>query len=260
MTKEYQEIIFDVIDQVGIIGLNRPEKLNTFTWKIWMNWKTRSALWSPTTISAAFVLWGNEKVFSAGADYNVVATLDNPMAGYRFISRFHGLANRIEALNKPTVAAVAGHCLGGAFSLLLSTDIRIASEGAKMGLPQMTRGSVPSGGGIIRLAELIGISRAKYYAYTGRSITAAEALPMGLVNQVVADGTLYEKTLETAKKFAALSPNAVLMTKTSVAGSMNPARYTALEHDRKCYAILCGDKTKMQDTKKFLNRDREKNQ
>ncbi len=254
----YQSIIYQLAEGVAVVTLNRPQKLNTLTFE--MMDELNDVLDKVETDGGigAFMVWGSETVFGAGADLGTVAGLQQtPISGYRFSSAIHTLVNRIEAVSKPTLAAIAGYCLGGSLELALGFDVRIASEGAKFGLPELSRGSIPGGGGTIRLSDALGASRAKYMMFTGERLSAREALDAGMVSKVVADGTLYEEAFALAKEFARLSPNAVLMTKTSVAGAMNPARRLALEHERKSYSMLYGDKEKLEKTQAFLDRKKQ---
>ncbi|MGD8230135.1 MAG: enoyl-CoA hydratase-related protein [Desulfobacteraceae bacterium] len=125
--------------------------------------------------------------------------------------RGHQMNLEIETLGKATIAAINGLALGGGFELAMSCTLRIASEKAKFGLPELGLGVVPGYGGTQRLARLIGKGRALWYLLTGDMIDAAAAVDFGLVNQMVRQDELMEKSIEAAKKIASKGPLAVKM-------------------------------------------------
>lgn len=132
------------------------------------------------------VVHGNDKVFCAGAD---IADTLNAKEGdsvfwYNFSKKYQSICGRIESFRIPVIAAISGHALGGGCELALACDIRIASETARLGLPEVLIGGLPGGGGTQRLPRLIGAGLAKQLLYTGRSLKAEEALRVGLVNEV----------------------------------------------------------------------------
>ena len=149
-----------------------------------------------------------EKSFVAGADISEMATLNVPQ-GQTFGSRGAAVFRKIETLHVPVIAAVNGFALGGGCELAMACDIRICSDNAKFGQPEVGLGIIPGFSGTVRLARLIGMGMAKQLIYTGRAIRADEALRIGLVNAVYPQAELMEKARELANQIAANAPLAV---------------------------------------------------
>lgn len=139
-----------------------------------------------------------------GADFSTVPDVDDMVDRALLKTRL---------LAKPLIAAVNGHCVAGGFELMLSSDLRVASENALLGLPEVRWGILPSGGGAMKLIDQIGYARAMQLMLTAELITARKALEFGLLNSVVPAGEVLEAALAFARKIAANSPLAVTMTK-----------------------------------------------
>ena len=147
-----------------------------------------------------------EKALMAGADIRTLPDLINtPGGGYGLAKAGYAVWDMLEGLPKPTIIAVNGLALGGGCEMMLACDIRIADEKAKIGLPEISLGFFPGGGGTQRLPKLVGKAKAKELMYTGNPITAQEALRIGLVNQVVPHGESLKAALEMAEKINAHS-------------------------------------------------------
>ena len=156
-----------------------------------------------------------DKAFCVGADLKERNRLDD--RGWmqnRVLIR--SLFDSLRALPQPTIASVFGHALGGGFELALNCDLIVAARGAVFGLPEVTVGIVPGGGGTQQLARRVGVARAKELALTGRRITAEEALAMGIVSRVVERERLEEATMELAAEICRASPIAVREAKRAV--------------------------------------------
>jgi enoyl-CoA hydratase/carnithine racemase len=162
----------------------------------------------------AVVLTGTGKAFSVGSDIKEFAH----DSGWLLRAEFeeNGLNDQIEAARFPVIAALNGHALGGGCVLALACDLRLAAASAKLGVPEVRVGAFASGSGTQRLARLVGRGRALYLLLTGRTISAAEALSLGLVEQVVDDGVLQERALDIASDIAAQAPAAVEASKRCV--------------------------------------------
>lgn len=187
----YETIIYDKEDSLGIVTLNRPERLNATNEQLIkeLNMVLDEIEYDDDT--RVVILTGGEKVFCVGAD------LKEQRAPGRS-QRSNRLYNRIERFGKPIIAAINGYALGGGCEMALCCDLRVASEDASIGVPEIKVGSLPSAGGTFRLLPLIGLGRAKELLYTGNSVSGVEALNIGLVNKVTPPG----KALDGAKKLA----------------------------------------------------------
>lgn len=149
-----------------------------------------------------------EKSFVAGADISEMATLNVPQ-GQTFGQKGAAVFRKIEKLHVPVIAAVNGFALGGGCELAMACDIRICSDNARFGQPEVGLGIIPGFSGTVRMARLIGMGMAKELIYTGRTVKADEALRIGLVNAVYPQAELLEQALLMAKKIAANAPLAV---------------------------------------------------
>jgi enoyl-CoA hydratase len=156
----------------------------------------------------AVVVWGGERLFAAGAEISEFrSTADptqvlSPDEGARIGAHFLGALNAVADIPRATIAAISGFALGGGCELALACDFRFASEKAKLGQPEILLGIIPGGGGTQRLARLVGPAKAKDLIFTGRQVGAAEALAMGLVDEVVAPEDLLDRALAYAAELA----------------------------------------------------------
>ncbi len=186
-------------DNIALITLNRPKAnalsagLLTYLYKI-----VSELVDNPP---AAVVLYGGKRLFSAGADISEMDLYD-PDIAKRIVGNFHEATSALASLPRIVIAAITGYALGGGLELALSCDIRIAGESVKLGLPEVSLGILPGGGGTQRLPRLIGASRAKEMILSGRQIDAREAIQIGLVNKVVPDGDVLEEAMAMAAEYA----------------------------------------------------------
>lgn len=173
----YETIIYDKEDGIAVITLNRPQQLNAINEQLIkeVNMVLDEIEYDNDVLIV--ILTGGEKFFCAGAD------LKEPRAPGRS-QRSNRLFNRIERFGKPIIAAINGYALGGGLEIALCCDLRVASETASIGAPEVKVGTIPSGGATFRLTRLIGIGRAKELLYTGNPVNGVEALNIGLVNKV----------------------------------------------------------------------------
>ena len=148
----------------------------------------------------AVVVWGGERVFAAGAD---ISEFGGPDEAAEVAAAFHGALDKLAGVPRPTIAAITGYALGGGLEVALACDFRVVAEDAKLGQPEILLGIIPGGGGTQRLARLIGPARAKELIFTGRQVTAEEALRIGLADRVVPSGEVLEAALAFARELAA---------------------------------------------------------
>ena len=209
----YENILFDKSDGLGVITLNRPEALNALNDPLIR--ELASALHELETDDnvGAIIITGNEKAFAAGADIKEMQSrsyvdwyLREPFASWDEATR----------CRKPMIAAVAGFALGGGCELAMMCDFIIASEDARFGQPEIKLGVLPGLGGTQRLTRLVGKSKAMDLCLTGRMMDAAEAERCGLVSRVVAKENLLEEARNAARAIAQMSLPAVMMVKESV--------------------------------------------
>lgn len=161
------------------------------------------------------IITGAGRAFVAGADISEMSVMD-PVQAKEFGLKGSSLFRKIEKLPIPVIAAVNGFALGGGCELAISCDIRVASEKAKFGQPEVSLGITPGFSGTVRLQKIVGIAVAKELIFTGRIIDSEEALRVGLVNFVVPAEELLNKAQEIALKIAANAPQAVRLAKESI--------------------------------------------
>src|SRR5215212_5958139 len=187
MSVVMKHIILDLqtnID-VAIIKIDRPEVLNALNKEVMTELSQAIDIVSIDDGIKVIVITGTgERSFCAGADIKYVVNVD-PIEAERYATFIHTLLNKIENLQKPVIAAINGYALGGGCELALACDIRIASSNAKIGQTEVTIGIPPGWGGTQRLLRIVGPAKAKELIYTGKMITAEEAVHIGLVNKVV---------------------------------------------------------------------------
>jgi enoyl-CoA hydratase/carnithine racemase len=180
----------------------------------------------------AVVVTGSERFFAAGAD---ISEFDGPDEAERIGAAFHGALDAVAAIPRLVIAAVSGYALGGGCELALACDLRIASESAVFGQPEILLGIIPGGGGTQRLARLVGVSRAKDLVLTGRQIDATEAFRIGLADEVVPVGDSLGRALELAVSAAAGPLAAQALAKRAIDQGLDLPLETGLALERQLF-------------------------
>src|SRR5438034_11824055 len=205
----YSHLLFEVRDRAAIVTINRPGKLNALNDAVMEDLKRAAEeIASRADIGGAILTGAGPKAFVAGAD---IADLSKqgPFDGKARALRGQGILRRLETCGKPVVAAINGFALGGGCELAMACHMRIASDTAKFGQPEVKLGIAPGYGGTQRLPRLVGKGRALQLILTGDMIDAQEAYRIGLVNQVVPAGDLLGTAEKTLRGILAMGPLAV---------------------------------------------------
>jgi enoyl-CoA hydratase len=211
---EYQNIIAKIEGKVGVITLNRPKALNALNSELLAELIGVLEEWDRGTDVRCIVLTGSDRAFAAGAD---IKEMSGQSYMDMFKSNFFASANdRISAIRKPIIAAVAGYALGGGCELAMLCDFIIAADTAKFGQPEINLGVMPGIGGTQRLTRFVGKSKAMEMCLTGRNMDAAEAERAGLVSRVVPAAELLAEAMKAAATIAEKSTPIVMMTKETV--------------------------------------------
>ncbi len=206
----YNNILLDIQGLVATVTINRPAQLNALNKEtIQELHQVLKELNENNTIGAIILTGSGEKAFVAGADIKEFADFSIAEGGQLAQKGHELLFNFIENMSKPVIAAINGFALGGGLELAMASHIRIASNNAKMGLPEVSLGVIPGYGGTQRLAQLIGRGKAMEMVFTAGMITAEEALSWGLVNHVVTQEELLNKAGEIATKITNNSGSAI---------------------------------------------------
>jgi enoyl-CoA hydratase/carnithine racemase len=241
----------EVADGIGTIRLNRPP-VNALNDQVTAE-LTEAARAAAMDEVRAVVIYGGEKVFAGGADITVMAE-----AGYaEMISRsgrLQGAMNLVAALGKPVVAAITGYALGGGLELALAADFRVAGERARVGQPEIGLGIIPGAGGTQRLPRLVGPARAKDIVFSGRMLAAAEALEIGLVDQVVPDESVYAAAVDLVKRYVNGPALALRAAKQAIDYGLGVDLATGLEIERVQFAALFGTQDQRAGMRSFLDK------
>jgi enoyl-CoA hydratase len=249
----YENIILDKRGYVAVVTINRPDKLNA------LNIPTRKEivdvleeLKHDNETRVVVFTGASEKSFIAGADINEFQgrTVTDQLRAMTERNAFHAVGD----FPKPIIAMINGFCLGGGCELALGCDIRIASEKAKFGQPEINLGIIPGGGGTQRLARLVGEGMAMQMILSGDMITAQQAKEIGLVNEVVPADQLETRTMELANKIAEKSPIALQMAKESVKNAQRMNLREGLEMEIQRFCICFSSEDKEEGVRAFLEK------
>jgi len=205
------------------------------------------------SVRAIIITGAGEKAFVAGADISELAELDSTN-GKEAALRGQGVFTAIEDCGKPVIAAINGFALGGGCELALACTLRIASENAKLGQPEVKLGLIAGYGGTQRLPRLVGKGVALHLLLTGEIISAQEALRIGLVNEVVPADRLLPRAEEIARAIIAVAPIAVRETLNAVHRGYDLPLTEALELEASLFGQSCGTEDKAEGTHAFLNK------
>ncbi|MFW9896884.1 MAG: enoyl-CoA hydratase-related protein [Promethearchaeota archaeon] len=214
---DYEQIIFETQDEIATITLNRPERLNAWTWQMGMEvWDALNIVENDPKLRVT-ILTGAGRGFCAGADLssggNTFDGSNRPREADERNRREGGTVRRYFSLKKPVIVAINGPTVGVGVTFILPFDIRIASESARIGIVFNRRGVIPEIACPWILPRIVGISRAAELMYTGRILNAQESLEFGLVSRVVPDDKLMDTALEIADEILLNAPVSVALTK-----------------------------------------------
>lgn len=251
---EYKNIILSVEKEIAILTFNRPKALNA------MNAETVSELMDAVTfckkdksVKALILTGSGDRAFVAGADIAYMQTLSS-IEALKFMEEGQEVMRFIEALPKPTIAAVNGYALGGGTEISLVCDIRIAAENAVFGQPEILIGVIPGWGGTQRLPRLVGTGIAKEIILGGSQVDARRAYEIGLVNKVVPRELLMEEAKKLALKLAELPPFTYKMAKYSINYGYDMALDNACRLEAECCAQCFSTQDQKEGMKAFLEK------
>lgn len=202
-------------------------------------------------IRVLIITGSGEKAFVSGAD---IRKLRERTSMESLLPGMQGLNHQVERLNKPVIAAINGYALGGGCELAMACDIRIAAEHAKLGLPELSLGIIPGGGGTQRLVDLVGKGKAKELIYTGAIVRAEEAEEIGLVNRVVPKEELIEKAKEMAEQISKKGPVALYMAKKAIDIGTDAPEEAGMLIEKLAQSVLMSTEDKREGTSAFLEK------
>ncbi|MGH9499772.1 MAG: enoyl-CoA hydratase-related protein [Terriglobales bacterium] len=250
----YENILFEKKNAIAYVTVNRPKVLNA------LNMATMEELRSAFTdarndagIRVCILTGSGEKAFIAGADIGELAKHD-AVSGKEYTHRGQSVLDLIENLGKPVIACINGFALGGGCEIAMACTMRLASDNAKLGQPEVKLGIIPGYGGTQRLPRLVGKGRAMQLILSGEMITAQEAHRMGLVNEVTAAGELIPRAEAIAQKIIANSPLAVQYSMEAVNRGLEMPLPDALYLEAVLFSVACSSEDKKEGTTAFLEK------
>jgi enoyl-CoA hydratase len=253
MSQTYEFLLLEKRDRVAIITINRPDKLNALNIKIREEGAVLlDELRNDPAVGVVVFTGAGNKSFIAGADISEFA--GRTAITQRDVMMSRSLFTTVDSFPKPVIAMINGFCLGGGCELALACDIRIASENASFGQPEIKLGIIPGGGGTQRLTRLVGEGKAMEMILGGEFIDAQTALSIGLVNHVVPQDQLEAKTMEIAKRIATKSPIALQMAKEAVKLASRSNIDEGLRREVDLFALCFSTEDKDEGVSAFLEK------
>jgi enoyl-CoA hydratase len=247
----YQSILVDRDERVGIVTLNRPKELNAINFQLVSELANAlEELDRDEEILCMVITGAGEKAFAAGADIKEMSDkspIDMMLGGFE-------AWQRIRQIHKPLIAAVGGYALGGGCELAMHCDMIVASENARFGQPEILLGIIPGAGGTQRLARTIGKFRTMEMVLTGAQIPAQELAALGLVNRVVPKGEHLTEAVKLAKTVAAQAPIAVRLAKEAVQAAFETSLTEGLELERKNFFLLFASEDMREGMRAFIEK------
>ena len=253
----YKNIIVETAEKIGIVKINRPDVLNAVNIETMLELEKVIHGFNENKDIFVIIITGEGKSFVSGSDIAKLVEMDS-LKAREYSQTGQRVLSFIENMEKPVIAAVNGYALGSGCELAMACDIRIASEKAKFGQPEVKLGLIPGHAGTQRLARIVGVGKAKELIFTGELIDAQEALRIGLVNKVVAPDALIEETKVIAKKIIEVGPTAVRLAKTVINRGIDANLTTANSYETEAFSILFSTDEAKEGMKAFLDKRKPK--
>ena len=254
MTPEH--LIVERSGAVAVVTVNRPKVLNALNAATVRELRQEvDALTTDDTVRAVILTGAGERAFVAGADIAELATL-TPVSAQTLARRGHALCDALERMGKPVIAAINGYALGGGCEIAMACTVRLASETARLGQPEIGLGLLPGYGGTQRLPRLVGSGRALELMLSGDTIPASEAWRIGLVNRVVAPGELAAAARALAERLASQAPVAVRAILDAVREGMQMSLAAGCEHEAALFGVTAATDDWREGTRAFLEKRR----
>lgn len=251
---EYTNLILEKNGDVAVLTINRPKALNALNADTLTELSTvLDELGRDSSVKVVILTGSGAKAFVAGADIAQMKEL-NPMEGRRFGQLGQATFRKLELLAQPVIAAINGFALGGGCELAMSCDIRLASETAKFGQPEVTLGLTAGFGGTQRLPRHVGKGVASELLFTGDIIDAQEAYRIGLVNHVYPADTLMEEALKLANRIAGRAPAAVQLSKSAIQRGINMDLDSAQAYEAEVFGLTFSTQDQTEGCSAFLER------
>lgn len=251
---EFKNILFEKRAEIALITINLPQKMNALDIHTEEEiGKAMDVLLDDGELKGAIITGAGEKAFSAGADIFPYLEMD-VVKSIPYMKKLRDVLWKVEHLGKPVIAAVNGLCLGGGFELALACTLRVASENARFGLPEINLGVIPGNGGSQRLGRLIGKGRGLWYVLTGGVMDVQEALRLGVVNKVVPREKLIETCFELLSQILKKPRVAVWAALNSMNTGMETDLATACQIDIDLASLCMGTEDFKEGVRAFIEK------
>ena len=250
-------VAFEQRGPIGVLTMNRPEALNALNEQVLRDLNAALDAVEANDEVLVVILTGAGRSFVAGADIGQMKDL-TPVQAKKFGSYGNQVFLKLENFPKPVIAAVNGFALGGGCELSMACDIRLASEKAKFGQPEVGLGITPGFGGTQRLARIVGVSKAMELILTAKTIKADEAKAIGLVSEVYPAEELMDKAMELANAICANAQIAVCESKRCIRMGMQTDIHTGSAFEAEAFGVTCGTEDKNEGMGAFLEKRAEK--
>lgn len=250
----YLTLLVEKKEGYAIITLNRPDKLNALSGQLLADLHhAMTQAQQDTSIHVVILTGSGTKAFAAGADIGELQPLDASV-GLLFSERGQAVANLIEHLGKPVIAAVNGFALGGGCEIALACHVRYASTNAQLGLPEVSLGTLPGYGGTQRMTRLVGRAKATELILSGDRLTAEEAYKIGLVNEVVSQEELLPRAEKLAQSILTRSQTAVRAALSAILAADELGHVEGMYFEAERFAELCDTPDFKEGTTAFLEK------
>lgn len=253
-TATLENVLYEKKGPIAYVTLNRPKVLNALNQKTWE--ELRSAFEDArddAAVRGVIVTGAGDKAFAAGADISELAQT-TAVEAEKGSSYGQEVLNLVENLGKPVIAAVNGFALGGGCETAMACSIRVAAENAKFGVPEVTLGLIPGGGGTQRLPRLVGKGRALELILSGKMISADEAYRIGLVNEVVPAAELIPRAEAILKPILFNAPLSVKFALEAVNKGVDTSLSEGLSLEASYFGLCAGTEDKKEGTQAFLEK------
>ena len=251
MSTMYETILIETRERVGLVRINRPKARNALNSTLLRELNDALEAFDADPEIGAMVITGDEIAFAAGADIKEMADA----SAVEMLTRSHiPQFDRLRSIHKPVIAAVSGWCLGGGNELAMACDMIIASETARFGQPEINLGVIPGAGGTQRLTRAVGKAIAMEMVLNNRTLTAEEAMSLGLVNRVVPVERCLDEALQLAAEIAGRAPLAVRLGKEAVNHAFESFLSDGLADERRAFYMLFASHDQKEGMQAFVEK------
>jgi len=255
---QYRTILYEKENGIGVVCINRPQALNALNSGVFSElYQVFSEISTDNKVKVVIITGAGDKAFVAGTDITEMKSRSS-LEIKDFAMAVRKANEAIYNLGKPVIAAINGFALGGGLELAMVCDLRICSESARFGQPEINLGIIPGGGGTQRLTRLVGMTKAKELLFTGDIIDAQTALDIGLVNKVVPKGKLMDEAKALAQKLLGKGAVALRLVKGAINSGANMDLNSALDFEAECFATCFSTEDQKEGMNAFIEKRKPK--